>query len=106
IRNIATSTSGCIRLSPEGVPKLDAGVILVKNMLQISQFYMARTTNVHYELVYHFLPTQRAKRIYSQLVGTIRVFEVRHNAITRKSSYQYLHDLDVGNMDGVTGFLG
>ncbi|EQC41327.1 hypothetical protein SDRG_01301 [Saprolegnia diclina VS20] len=105
VHDLATSTHGCVGLSAKGTPALDAGVLIIKNMLRVSNTQMTRTTNVQYELIYRLIPTAFLKRFYSSTVGSMLVFEMDNQTITRRSSYKFLHDMDIGHMDNVTGFL-
>ncbi|OQR80457.1 hypothetical protein ACHHYP_17529, partial [Achlya hypogyna] len=84
IHELVTSTEGCIRLSPDGVPMLDTGVLTVQNLLQVSNSYLARASTIQYELLYHAMPSDMHKMLCSRMVGSLRVFEIRHNAITHK----------------------
>ncbi|OQR91505.1 hypothetical protein THRCLA_22457 [Thraustotheca clavata] len=101
---IATTTRGCsIVRYPEGA-MIDEGVLLIKNMLHVSNENLTRLSNVQYELIYRFMP-RILKRIFSETVGSILVYVVEDGKITRDFTHKFLHEMEIGKMNKVTGYL-
>ncbi|KDO16785.1 hypothetical protein SPRG_17728, partial [Saprolegnia parasitica CBS 223.65] len=78
---------------------IDAGVLLIKNMIQVSSTAMTRTSNVQYDLLFRLIPTARLKAYYSSGVGSVLVVHIRQRTISRRSSYTPLHTLLSGTTD-------
>ncbi|OQR89394.1 hypothetical protein ACHHYP_06311 [Achlya hypogyna] len=101
---IATSTAGCVIVNSEGVAGIDEGILLIKNMLHVSDTVMTRSSNVQYELIFRFTPWF-LKRLFSESVGSILVYQVHEGKITRQFDHKMLHEMDIGRMGRVTGYL-
>ncbi|KAF0713915.1 hypothetical protein As57867_004144, partial [Aphanomyces stellatus] len=101
---IATTTRGCVAIMPGGHVGVDEGILLIKNMLHVSDTVMTRSSNVQYELIYRFTP-KFVRRLFSNAVGSILIYEVRDGKITRHFQHLFLHEMDIGRMDGMTGYL-
>ncbi|OQR97121.1 hypothetical protein ACHHYP_12652 [Achlya hypogyna] len=95
LRRLATSSRGCCFRSNEG-PIVDDGLLIMKNMLRISEKYMTRMSNVQYELIYRYLP-RWAKPVFSRHVGTFLVFHLKDGQINREFSYRFLHQMGIND---------
>ncbi|EQC31191.1 hypothetical protein SDRG_11116 [Saprolegnia diclina VS20] len=91
--SILTSPYGLLVTADDGNVGIDNGVLLVKNMLQVSDAVLTRTSNVQYELVYRFIPTKFLRTFFSRAIGTVRVVSIDKNRIVRHSSFKYLHEM-------------
>ncbi|EQC28349.1 hypothetical protein SDRG_13896 [Saprolegnia diclina VS20] len=91
--SILTSPYSLLVATDDGAVGIDNGVLLVKNMLQVSDAVLTRTSNVQYELVYRFIPTALLRTIFSRAIGTIRIVSIEKNRILHHSSYKYLHEM-------------
>ncbi|KDO34938.1 hypothetical protein SPRG_01000 [Saprolegnia parasitica CBS 223.65] len=85
---------------------IDAGVLLIKDMIQVSSTAMTRTSNVQYDLFFRLLPTARLKAYYSSGVGSVLVVHIRQRTISRRSSYTPLYTLLSGTTDVKTDEAG
>ncbi|OQS02171.1 hypothetical protein THRCLA_05432 [Thraustotheca clavata] len=86
-----TTSRGCVRRKGKDLV-LDQGLLLMKNVLRISQFHMTRLSNVQYELVYLMLPKCYQRR-FSLDVGTVLVFFIENDKISGQFGYKNLHEL-------------
>ncbi|KDO34930.1 hypothetical protein SPRG_00992 [Saprolegnia parasitica CBS 223.65] len=84
---IATTMRGCALVYGDGSVGIDEGILLIKNMLHVSDTVMTRSSNVH------------------EAVGSILIYEVRDGKIMREFQHMFLHEMDTGRMDGMTGYL-
>ncbi|OQS01908.1 hypothetical protein THRCLA_05661 [Thraustotheca clavata] len=100
LSTIATSTRNCVRINTDGLRAIDVGILLIKNMLHVSDNVMTRSSNVQYELIYRFTP-RCLRRLFSEAVGSILVYEVQGNRITRKFHHLFLHEMDIGHMENI-----
>ncbi|EQC41336.1 hypothetical protein SDRG_01310 [Saprolegnia diclina VS20] len=105
LSSVTTSIEGCTATNLNGDVVLDRGLLLIKNMLQVSDAYVTRTCNVQYELFFRLLPSDRLKRVFSQLVGSVLVVHIHRDRIQKKSSYKHLHELQMGAMRHTPGYL-
>ncbi|KDO16784.1 hypothetical protein SPRG_17727 [Saprolegnia parasitica CBS 223.65] len=107
LRSTVTSLEGCLQHNNAASDDvgIDAGILLTKNMLQVSDTVLTRTTNVQYELIYRLLPTTFLKRLYSSTVGSMLVVHIEKRALTHVSSYKYLHEMGIGGGDGLSGYF-
>ncbi|OQR88743.1 hypothetical protein ACHHYP_06661 [Achlya hypogyna] len=103
--SVVTTLDGCTRENEWGYTSVDHGILLIKNMLQVSSTVVTRTCNLQYELVYELIPTTSLKSLYSRLVGSILVFHVKHDAMTHHSSYKLLHEMCLAERSPSTGYL-
>ncbi|OQR98811.1 hypothetical protein ACHHYP_07858 [Achlya hypogyna] len=101
---IATTTRGCSIVDPQGGARIDEGILLIKNMLHVSNSNLTRLSNVQYEVVYRFMPFF-LKRLFSDTVGSILVYKVVDGKITGEFTHKFLHEMEIGSMDKVTGYL-
>ncbi|EQC25748.1 hypothetical protein SDRG_16409 [Saprolegnia diclina VS20] len=85
LRAIAKTCRGCVTRDGRHVI-VDSGILLMKNMLRVSNLYITRVNNVPYTLAHALLPhwIQRWRTNDSQ---TIRVLEMKDGRITRTSYY-------------------
>ncbi|EQC41334.1 hypothetical protein SDRG_01308 [Saprolegnia diclina VS20] len=102
--SIATTMRSCAIVNGDGSVGIDEGILLIKNMLHVSDTVMTRSSNVQYELIFRFTPPC-FRRLFSEAVGSILIYEVRDGKITRHFQHLYLHEMDIGRMDGMTGYL-
>ncbi|KDO34929.1 hypothetical protein SPRG_00991 [Saprolegnia parasitica CBS 223.65] len=105
LSSVTTSIEGCTSTNVNGDVVLDRGLLLVKNMLHVSDAYVTRTCNVQYELFYRLLPSARLQRIFSQLIGSVLVVHVHRKRIQQTSSYKHLHELNISGMPHTPGYL-
>ncbi|KDO32151.1 hypothetical protein SPRG_03368 [Saprolegnia parasitica CBS 223.65] len=91
--SVLTSPYGVLVTTEDGRVGVDNGVLLVKNMLQVSDAALTRTSNVQYELLYRFLPTTWLRTIFSRAIGSIRIVAIEKNRILHRSSYKYLDEM-------------
>ncbi|OQR92541.1 hypothetical protein ACHHYP_03533 [Achlya hypogyna] len=102
--SIATTIQGCVIIDSDGAPAIDSGILLMKNMLHVSDSVLTRTSNVQYELLFRFTPPF-LRRFFGETVGSILVYEVKDRKITREFDHKMLHEMDIGHMKNVTGYL-
>ncbi|KDO35600.1 hypothetical protein SPRG_00442 [Saprolegnia parasitica CBS 223.65] len=103
---IATTTRGCSLVdSKTGATLIDEGVLLIKNMLHVSNSNLTRLSNVQYEVIFRFIPTRLLKRLFSETVGSILIYNVVDGKITGEFTHKFLHEMEIGAMDKVTGYI-
>ncbi|EQC41292.1 hypothetical protein SDRG_01267 [Saprolegnia diclina VS20] len=97
LSSVLTSPHGLLVSTADGAIGIDHGVLLVKNMLQVSDMVLTRTSNVQYELIYRLLPTTFLRTLFSRSIGSIRIVSVDRTRILRQSSFKHLHEMDLGS---------
>ena len=105
LSSVTTSIEGCTATNLHGDVVLDRGLLLIKNMLQVSDAYVTRSCNVQYELFFRLLPSDRLQRVFSQLVGSVLIVHLHRDRIQKASSYKHLHELNIGATPHTSGYL-
>ncbi|OQR84360.1 hypothetical protein ACHHYP_13484 [Achlya hypogyna] len=104
-RGVVTTMHGCTGVNPRGELTVDHGILLVKNMFQVSTKVISRTSNAYYCLLFELLPTHRLRCLYSQLVGSVLTIHVKEQVIICRSSYMHLLEMGLLDTDPVHGYL-
>ncbi|EQC41335.1 hypothetical protein SDRG_01309 [Saprolegnia diclina VS20] len=101
--SVTTSIECCCDTDEAGAVAVDAGLLLIKSMLQVSDRHLTRTCNIPYTCVYRLLASTRLRRLWSQSVGSILVVHVGQGAILPRASYKLLDELAAEKV--ATGYL-
>ncbi|OQS03661.1 hypothetical protein THRCLA_04019 [Thraustotheca clavata] len=102
--SVATSTKRCLVLNDRGELAVDSGILLSKNMIQISRNIMTRTCNIQYEVIYRFVP-KFLQKYYSQVVGSMLAIQLEEDKITDKGLYLYLYEMGIGGRNQLSGYF-
>ncbi|EQC25753.1 hypothetical protein SDRG_16414 [Saprolegnia diclina VS20] len=94
LREIATSGRGCVVRNFDGDVVVDSGILVMKNMLRITNTYLTRLANAQYELFHWFLP-RRIRSALAHRFRTILVVHIDKDKITRRSYYVPMHNVHV-----------
>ncbi|KDO28625.1 hypothetical protein SPRG_06480 [Saprolegnia parasitica CBS 223.65] len=101
LREIATSGRGCVFRNFDGEIVVDHGLLVMKNMLRITNTYLTRLANAQYDLLHWFLP-RYVRSALAHKFRTILVVHIENDKITRRSYYVPMHSVHVDG-DAVCG---
>ncbi|EQC41515.1 hypothetical protein SDRG_01480 [Saprolegnia diclina VS20] len=115
LASIVTSQRGLTKVVQRGDKELvavDAGVLLIKNMVEVSQSAITRTSNLQLELIYRHVPFAWLQTYMSRAIGSVLVVHIHDHILLQRSSYQYLGDIltaredeDAEKDDSIKGYL-
>ncbi|DBA02506.1 TPA: hypothetical protein N0F65_010978 [Lagenidium giganteum] len=90
---LASSTrGGIVQTLPNGHIVVDAGVLLCKNFVRVSDHYAIRSCNVKYAMIYRYLP-RLIQVVVSAAVGPTLALLVENDGITKQLEFIELKHL-------------
>ncbi|KDO28623.1 hypothetical protein SPRG_06479 [Saprolegnia parasitica CBS 223.65] len=105
LRDFATSGRGCVFYNVHGDIVIDHGLLVMKNMLRVTNTYLTRIGNAQYGLLFYWFVPRAGRRFVANNFRTILVVHIEKNKITRRSSYVPMHCVHVdGDEIYATGF--
>ncbi|EQC33947.1 hypothetical protein SDRG_08628 [Saprolegnia diclina VS20] len=95
LRDFATSGRGCVSRTHDGDIVIDHGILVMKNMLRVTNTYLTRIGNAQYGLLFSWCVPRAGRRFVVHKFRTILVVHIEQNTITRRSYYVPMHCVHV-----------